>query len=323
MTTIVRRRWHCRMSSNLLGLAAVGIAVVAGCTSEETALQPVDTTAAAITSATAKPAKPPKPATASARSPHSRAGRCGRSRCRPTDGSCSRSTRRTTGSRSSASTAHGAAARGSVPVGLEPVAVAARSDDEVWVVNHLSDSVSVVDVGDGPDRRASCARCSSATSRATSSSPGRGSDARVHHHRAPRPEHPGRSPAHHARRGPRRRLGVRRRRTSARSLGGTPLTIVTLFTDTPRALAVTPDGSRVYAAGFHSGNRTTTHHRARRSTARTAASPPPAHQRRGRAAAARPGSSSSSERRRHWVDERRPALGRPASSSRCPTRTCS
>ena len=32
-----------------------------------------------------------------------------------------------------------------VPVGLEPVAVAARSDTEVWVVNHLSDSVSVVD----------------------------------------------------------------------------------------------------------------------------------------------------------------------------------
>src|SRR3954468_18834805 len=30
----------------------------------------------------------------------------------------------------------------SVPVGLEPVAVAARSNDEVWVVNHLSDSVS-------------------------------------------------------------------------------------------------------------------------------------------------------------------------------------
>src|SRR6185503_1339382 len=26
-----------------------------------------------------------------------------------------------------------------VPVGLEPVAVAARSDTEVWVVNHLSD----------------------------------------------------------------------------------------------------------------------------------------------------------------------------------------
>src|SRR3984893_7165952 len=31
-----------------------------------------------------------------------------------------------------------------VPVGLEPVAVAARNNGEVWVVNHLSDSVSVV-----------------------------------------------------------------------------------------------------------------------------------------------------------------------------------
>src|SRR5262249_56545021 len=31
-----------------------------------------------------------------------------------------------------------------VPVGLEPVAVAARSSTEAWVVNHLSDSVSIV-----------------------------------------------------------------------------------------------------------------------------------------------------------------------------------
>src|SRR3954466_3511372 len=38
---------------------------------------------------------------------------------------------------------HGLAPRGGVPVGLEPVAVAAASDDEVWVVNQLSDSVSV------------------------------------------------------------------------------------------------------------------------------------------------------------------------------------
>ena len=35
----------------------------------------------------------------------------------------------------------------SVPVGMEPVAVAARTNDEVWVVNHLSDSISIVDVG--------------------------------------------------------------------------------------------------------------------------------------------------------------------------------
>jgi DNA-binding beta-propeller fold protein YncE len=42
--------------------------------------------------------------------------------------------------------------RTSVPVGLEPVAIAARSDSEVWVVNHLSDSVSVVKLGSGGSR---------------------------------------------------------------------------------------------------------------------------------------------------------------------------
>src|SRR5262245_30301670 len=39
-----------------------------------------------------------------------------------------------------------------VPVGLEPVAVAARTNTEVWVVNHLSDSISIVDVGASPPR---------------------------------------------------------------------------------------------------------------------------------------------------------------------------
>ena len=37
-----------------------------------------------------------------------------------------------------------------VPVGLEPVAVAARSNTEVWVVNHLSDSVSIVSLTGTP-----------------------------------------------------------------------------------------------------------------------------------------------------------------------------
>jgi DNA-binding beta-propeller fold protein YncE len=41
---------------------------------------------------------------------------------------------------------------GSVPVGLEPIAVAARTDTEVWVVNHLSDSISIVDAGATPPR---------------------------------------------------------------------------------------------------------------------------------------------------------------------------
>ncbi|MCA8943469.1 MAG: hypothetical protein KDB80_12975, partial [Planctomycetes bacterium] len=36
-----------------------------------------------------------------------------------------------------------------IRVGLEPVAVAFRTDDEAWVVNHLSDTVSIVDLTTG------------------------------------------------------------------------------------------------------------------------------------------------------------------------------
>lgn len=42
------------------------------------------------------------------------------------------------------------------------------------------------------------------------------------------------------------------------NLNGNPLTIVNLFADSPRALAVAPDGQTVYAAAFMSGNGTTT-----------------------------------------------------------------
>src|SRR5262249_55601666 len=41
---------------------------------------------------------------------------------------------------------------GSVPVGLEPLPAAARSSTEFWVVNPLSASVSIVDVGPPPPR---------------------------------------------------------------------------------------------------------------------------------------------------------------------------
>lgn len=36
--------------------------------------------------------------------------------------------------------------KATIPVGLDPVSVRARSDREVWVVNHVSDSVSIVDL---------------------------------------------------------------------------------------------------------------------------------------------------------------------------------
>ena len=37
----------------------------------------------------------------------------------------------------------------SIQVGLEPVSVRARTDNEAWVVNHLSDSITVVDLNVG------------------------------------------------------------------------------------------------------------------------------------------------------------------------------
>ena len=139
---------------------------------------------------------------------------------------------------------------GEAVVGLEPVAVAARSEDEVFVVNHLSDSVSVVDcsipersfvmatllVGDeprdvvlgGPARDqlfVTCAR--------------RGQN---------RPDDAALTVE-----------GIERAEVwvfDARNLRAPPHRIP-LFCDTPRGLTVSPDGRRVYVAAFHSGNRTT------------------------------------------------------------------
>ena len=138
----------------------------------------------------------------------------------------SRSTRPTTGWRSSPSIRD----RQPHPQRLGPGRARAgrgrraRPTREVWVVNHLSDSVSIVDVAGR--RRASCARCSSATSRATSSSPAR-ADSRAFITTAHRGQN---SPAplaaaHHARASAAPTSGSSTRRISARRSGGTPLTV--------------------------------------------------------------------------------------------------
>jgi len=143
----------------------------------------------------------------------------------------------------------------SVPVGLEPVAVAARDEGQVWVTNLLSDSVSVVDVrnprqglvertllvGDEPR---DIVFAGQGRKRAFVTTAHRGQNDPID----PQLATPGVGRAD---------VWVFDADNLGNKLGGSPLTIITLFTDTPRALAVSPDGSRVYAAGFHTGNRTT------------------------------------------------------------------
>jgi DNA-binding beta-propeller fold protein YncE len=144
----------------------------------------------------------------------------------------------------------------SVPVGLEPVAVAARSDDEVWVVNHLSDSVSIIDLDHGgtSGRVVRTLLVGDEPRDLVFAGPGKGRAFITTAHRGQNNPH---DPQLTTPSIGRADVWVFDAQHTGSALGGSPLTILTLFTDTPRALAVTPDGSRVYAAGFHSGNQTT------------------------------------------------------------------
>ena len=144
---------------------------------------------------------------------------------------------------------------GSVPVGLEPIAVAARSNSEVWVVNHLSDSISIVDVSAAPPRVVRTLDTCDEPRDIVFAGPG-GNRAFITTARRGQncpsvadPTLPGLGRA---------LVQVWDATNIGGGLGGTPLANVVLFADTPRALARSGDGNTVYAAAFHSGNQTTT-----------------------------------------------------------------
>jgi YVTN family beta-propeller protein len=143
---------------------------------------------------------------------------------------------------------------GAVPVGMEPVAVAARSNTEVWVVNHLSDSLSIVDTSIVPPRVTRTLLVGDEPRDIVFAGPGGNRAFITTAHRGqnspvdPQLTTPGVGRAD---------VWVFDASNLGSTLGGVPLTIVTLFGDTPRALAASPDGNTVYAAVFHSGNRTT------------------------------------------------------------------
>lgn len=140
---------------------------------------------------------------------------------------------------------------GSVMVGLEPVAVAARSNGEVWVVNHLSDSISIVDVSKPHKARLVRTLLVGDEPRDIVFAKGRAFITTAH-----RGQNTGRDPQLTTPGVGRADVWVFDPAALGATLGGTPVTVVTLFTDTPRALAVSKDQNTVYAAGFHTGNRT-------------------------------------------------------------------
>lgn len=157
-------------------------------------------------------------------------------------------------------TAAGLSFAGDVNVGLEPVAIASRVNPagatEVWVVNHLSDSVSIVEVDPVSADRSRVTRTllvgDEPRDIVFSGSAGNRAFITAAHRGQNRPGDPQLTTE-----------GVGRADVwvfdtdfQGAALGGTPLTILELFGDTPRALATSDDGSTVYAAVFMSGNRT-------------------------------------------------------------------
>lgn len=157
----------------------------------------------------------------------------------------------------------------SVSVGLEPVAVAVIDQNTVVVANHLSDSLSIVDVsgpgyvkdtllvGDEPrDVLVSDPDGIGPLSPRIFVTTAHRGQHRSHHSIA---DVPGAGDPQLTTPGVERAdvwVFDSANLQTANTIGGKPLRIMSFFTDTPRALAKSPDGSEIYVAGFLSQNQT-------------------------------------------------------------------
>ncbi len=116
----------------------------------------------------------------------------------------------------------------SIPVGLEPVSVTPRTNTEAWVVNHLSDSISIVNISTGVTLRTLPV---------------------------------GDEPTDVVFAQGRAFVTVSQEDVvkvfSLAALDAGPQHTIPIFSSDPRSLAVSADGLKVYAVPLHSGNRTT------------------------------------------------------------------
>lgn len=145
---------------------------------------------------------------------------------------------------------------GSVSVGMEPVSVAVRNDKEIWVVNHLSDSVSIIKL-DGRHGAARVVRTLHVGDEPRDIVFGGPDGNLAFITTAHRGQNSGDDPDLHNPATGRADIWVFDADNLGTAAGGERINKLVLFADTPRALAVSADGSRVYAAPFYSGNQTT------------------------------------------------------------------
>ncbi|HVF35999.1 MAG TPA: hypothetical protein VND91_11810, partial [Candidatus Saccharimonadia bacterium] len=118
---------------------------------------------------------------------------------------------------------------GAVPVGLDPVSVRFRDATTLWVANHVSDTISVIDV---------------ASRRVTATIPTADEPADIVFAGTPRRAYVTASQANLV-------------QVFDAGAPGAPIASIAIDGEDPRALAVSPDGRTVYAAIFESGNGTT------------------------------------------------------------------
>lgn len=151
----------------------------------------------------------------------------------------------------------------SLPVGLEPVAVAIHNQI-AWVINHVSDSISLVDISTTPAKLVRTLLVGDepkdivfADNKAFITTAHRGQQ-RMNPALA-NVKGAGDPQLHEANQG-RADIWVFDATDQGNTLGGKPLKIMSLFGDTLRGLAVTPDKSTVYAGVLNSGNQTTAVH---------------------------------------------------------------